>query len=61
MPMSSYIRPHGNICQSSHGRHNSFGDNGTKDASGGKLTWRSLKAAKSDFISQLKSYNSDKK
>ncbi len=61
MPMSSYKRPHGNIDQSGHGSHNSFGGNVSKGATGNKLNWWHLKDAKADFKSPLKSYNSDKK
>jgi hypothetical protein len=51
MSMSSYKRPHGNIGQSSHGKHISFGDNGIKGASNIKLSWGNLKDAKADFNS----------
>ena len=38
VPMPSYKRPHGNIGQSSHDSQSSFERNGSKGASGMKLT-----------------------
>jgi len=61
LPMPSYKRPRGSISQSSHDIHRSFGDNGSRGASGSKLTLRHLKDAKGDFKSPLKSYNSNEK
>jgi len=58
--MPSYKRPRGSIGQSSHGIYSIFGGNGSKGASGSKLSWGHLKDAKEVFKSPLKSYNYDK-
>jgi len=48
MQMPPYNRSHGSIGQSNHDNHHSFGGNGDKDSSGGKLNWGHLKDAKGD-------------
>jgi len=59
VPMPSYKRPRGNIGQSSHGSHNNFGGNGSKNASSSKLLRGHLNDAKVDFKSPSKSHITD--
>jgi hypothetical protein len=47
--MPTYKRPHGSIGQRSHGINISYGGNGSKGASGSKLTWGYLKDTKTYF------------